>query len=295
MPGGDGAAAARAEATQLGRLAELAGQAARDAGDRRGGALLLEASPLAHPELALPGYLEADGHLLLAGSFAGVVVGLAAARLVASADGPLGVVDLVYVEPDARRVGVGDALMESLVAWADDEGCAGLDVSVLPGDRASKALLETWGFTARALTLHRDSDGRGARERASLVPCAGAVVVENGRLLLVRRANPPEAGLWSLPGGRVEPDEEPAATAARETLEETGCHVVIGALAGRALIPAGPVSYAVDDFFAQLVDPQEEPTAGSDASEARLVPLDQVAAMDLVTGLEDWLTRHGVL
>jgi ADP-ribose pyrophosphatase YjhB (NUDIX family)/GNAT superfamily N-acetyltransferase len=338
-PTGDGGEAMLATASQLSRLVELAAQAVAEAAGRRGGPLLLAASRVAVPEAALVHYLGADDHLLLAGSFAGVVVGLAAAHLEPCDDGVVGVLDLVYVEPDARRVGVGDALLDSLTAWAEAEGCTGLDMAVLPGDQASKAFLETWGFTARLLTLHRPAKarpGRGDAEPAqqavpdsmpaapaaaapaaagaaaggeaaggdaewpssewlSAVPCAGAVVLDTGRLLLVRRANPPDAGLWSLPGGRIEPGEEPAEAAARETLEETGCLVVVGALAGRALIPSERVSYAVEDFFARLADPAAQPMAGGDASEARFVRLDEVLGMDLVTGLGDWLSRHGVL
>lgn len=49
-----------------------------------------------------------------------------------------------------------------------------------------------------------------------------AVVVEAGRVLLVRRRNPPDAGLWGFPGGHVEWGETALDAAARECLEETG-------------------------------------------------------------------------
>ncbi|NHO33005.1 NUDIX domain-containing protein [Acetobacter fallax] len=44
----------------------------------------------------------------------------------------------------------------------------------------------------------------------------------DGAFLLVRRANPPDAGLWGFPGGKIEPGEEMLAAAARELAEETG-------------------------------------------------------------------------
>lgn len=56
----------------------------------------------------------------------------------------------------------------------------------------------------------------------------GVAVLERGRLLAARRAHPPElAGLWELPGGKVEPGEEPEAAAVREIEEELGCVVEV--------------------------------------------------------------------
>ena len=56
----------------------------------------------------------------------------------------------------------------------------------------------------------------------------GAVVVDSGRGVLVRRAQPPLAGRWSLPGGAVELGETLAQAVRRELLEETGLHVTVG-------------------------------------------------------------------
>ncbi|MFT4012124.1 MAG: NUDIX hydrolase [Paracoccus sp. (in: a-proteobacteria)] len=49
-----------------------------------------------------------------------------------------------------------------------------------------------------------------------------AVTLRGDQVLLVRRRNPPDAGLWGFPGGHVEPGETALAAAARELLEETG-------------------------------------------------------------------------
>jgi len=60
---------------------------------------------------------------------------------------------------------------------------------------------------------------------------AAAVLVEqDGAVLLVRRANEPRRGLWTLPAGFVDAGEEPAAAAARECQEETGLTVEITGL-----------------------------------------------------------------
>lgn len=60
----------------------------------------------------------------------------------------------------------------------------------------------------------------------------GALVVEDGKILLVRRRMMPEAGKWSIPAGYVDQGEDPAVVAARETLEETGLEVAIDGLIG---------------------------------------------------------------
>src|SRR4029450_2787370 len=68
---------------------------------------------------------------------------------------------------------------------------------------------------------------------AQRVDCVGALVYdEERRLLVVRRANEPGRGLWSIPGGRVEPGEDDPAAVAREVAEETGLTVEVGDLVG---------------------------------------------------------------
>jgi ADP-ribose pyrophosphatase YjhB (NUDIX family) len=56
-------------------------------------------------------------------------------------------------------------------------------------------------------------------------PCAGALVVSDGQVLLGRRAIEPGRGMWDIPGGFLEPWEHPADGAAREVAEETGLRV----------------------------------------------------------------------
>ncbi len=139
----------------LDHLAALARAAAEAAGAWRGGALAIaEGEDLSSPE-ALGRYRDLPGHLLLEGRFCGAALGVAAARHARAGTVALLRVDLLFVEPEARRVGVGDALMDVMLDWADAAGLRGIDVVALPGDQATKSFLEARGFTARALVLHR--------------------------------------------------------------------------------------------------------------------------------------------
>lgn len=55
----------------------------------------------------------------------------------------------------------------------------------------------------------------------------GAVIIDDSRVLLIRRANPPLQGEWSIPGGLVETGESTRDAIAREVLEETGLKVEV--------------------------------------------------------------------
>jgi 8-oxo-dGTP diphosphatase len=61
-------------------------------------------------------------------------------------------------------------------------------------------------------------------------PAVGVLIVEDARVLLVRRRFEPFKGLWSIPSGFVEYDEDVRTTGVREALEETGLEVELGPL-----------------------------------------------------------------
>ena len=123
----------------------------------------------------------------------------------------------------------------------------------------------------------------------------GAVVVHEGRLLVVRRGHEPGLGLWSVPGGRVEAGETLAQACAREVLEETGLVVEVGRLVGSVTRP-GPAgtTYAIDDLSARVVG-DSRPVAGDDADDVRWVTLAELVALPLVDLLEETLAGWGVL
>lgn len=111
-----------------------------------------------------------------------------------------------------------------------------------------------------------------------------------GRLLLVQRSNPPEAGRWTLPGGRVEPGESLEDAAAREVLEETGLRVRIVSQAGmiERSTPDGGV-FEIHSFVAQYLG--GEPVAADDAGGVRWATPEELSTLELTRGLQELLAQ----
>ena len=96
---------------------------------------------------------------VVVGTIDDVVVGFGVASVEPLTDGRrLGVVSELFVDIEARAVGVGEAILEALVAFCTREGCVGVDALALPGHRAAKNFFEESGFTARAIVMHHALD-----------------------------------------------------------------------------------------------------------------------------------------
>lgn len=124
--------------------------------------------------------------------------------------------------------------------------------------------------------------------------CVGAVAVDAGRLLLVRRGRGPAAGQWSVPGGRVGPGETLAEAVVRELAEETGIEGVCGSLIDWVERIDDDHHFVILDFAVEVLE-GTDPVAGDDAAEAAWVPLGEVAELQLVEGLAEFLHVHGIL
>ncbi|MCA0146279.1 NUDIX domain-containing protein [Blastococcus sp. LR1] len=129
-----------------------------------------------------------------------------------------------------------------------------------------------------------------------VVPCVGAIVHDRvGRLLLIRRGQEPSRGLWSVPGGRVEPGETLAEAVEREVLEETGLRVRAGREVGRIRIDAAAVVYDVADLACALLDDDAFPVAGDDAVDVVFADAATLAELPCTPRLVETLGGWGVL
>lgn len=150
-------AARLATASDVPRLAELTAEAVSEQAEGRGGFIWSQREARALPaDESLAAAIDDPEHVVLAGTIESTIVGYAVARLERLRTGALlGVVTDIYVEHGARAVGVGEALMDQVVDWCMAAGCVGIDALALPGNRETKNFFETFGFTARALVVHR--------------------------------------------------------------------------------------------------------------------------------------------
>jgi mutator protein MutT len=119
----------------------------------------------------------------------------------------------------------------------------------------------------------------------------GAIIVENGRVVMVKRGHAPLAGEWSIPGGALEVGESVREAAVREAQEETGLTVEPTELLGvydRVLRDeAGRIRYhyVLIDFLCRRV--AGELRAAGDADEARWFKADEVAKLTLAEDTAD--------
>lgn len=149
-----------ATGADLGELTRLAMRCRDHVGAQKGGDVFLRREarpPPVRASLSTDLTCAANGSdaIVLIGSLGVVPVGYAVAGAVTTVDGPIAVVTDLYVEPEARGVGLGRLLMEALIDWAEATGCRGIDAEALPGDRATKNFFEAFGLVARKITVHR--------------------------------------------------------------------------------------------------------------------------------------------
>jgi ADP-ribose pyrophosphatase YjhB (NUDIX family) len=122
---------------------------------------------------------------------------------------------------------------------------------------------------------------------------AGCLVIDGGRVLLLRRGIEPQLGQWTFPGGYVDLGETPAQAATRETFEEVGMRVILGELAGLFSDPLNP-AIAVAVYMAQ--PGFEPPGLSAEALEVSYfapheIPWAELAFHTTEAALRSWLAR----
>ena len=122
--------------------------------EQRGGPefLVAEAAELQPVDEALTD----DDALVVVGTYDDVVLGVATMRFVTRSDGQtVGRVERLLVDADARKSGIGEAVMNRLIEECQTRSCTGIESIALPGDRHTKNFFESFGLKARMLTVMR--------------------------------------------------------------------------------------------------------------------------------------------
>ena len=123
----------------------------------------------------------------------------------------------------------------------------------------------------------------------------GAVIVQEGRVLLIRRGQAPLLGEWSLPGGVLECGESLGEATMREALEETGVVVDTGELLGvyervvRSDDGRVRYHYVLIDFLCRAVSGHLK--AGTDAAEVRWFTREELPPLNLAYDASDVISK----
>ena len=147
----------RATLDDLGEIVRLAQALRAELSAMRGGELWVARD--ARPEPLNEHYrvlIEDPDARVVIGSIDTAVVGFGVVEIEVLRTGDrLGRVTDLFVETEARSVGVGESIANHLVEFCTQAGCIGMDAVALPGHRATKNFFEEQGFTARSLVMHR--------------------------------------------------------------------------------------------------------------------------------------------
>ena len=146
-----------ASSEELSIIAQLADEAVLEQIDGRGGYIWSRRETSTVPYiLSLEASMASPDEEIWVGTLDNAILSYARAKIEVLRTGEyLGLVTDIYVTPEARSVGLGEALINVIIAWCSERKCVGIDSMALPGNRETKNFFETFGFKARLLTVHR--------------------------------------------------------------------------------------------------------------------------------------------
>jgi len=164
-------------------------------------------------------------------------------------------------------------------------------------------------LTLRAL----DADGNGGEKIpvctlcgrihfANAKPCAGALVVREGAVLLIRRTQAPFLGAWDIPGGFLNVDETPEAAVIREVREEANVEIRLLDFLGFYLDAyrfQDETSTTLNIYF--VAETEDAPSAGAEADAWRWFPIEALPeriafehAPQVLSDLQTWIAGQEV-
>lgn len=127
----------------------------------------------------------------------------------------------------------------------------------------------------------------------------GAVIIHNGKILLIKRGSEPGKGKWSIPGGLVELGETIAETVVREAKEETNLDVeaykLVDVVDNIMKDENGKIQYhyVVIDFLTKLKNADTSRLKpAQDAADAKWTPLEEVEQRDLTKTFRAFFERN---
>lgn len=150
-------AARDATAADVPIIEEINARYRREIDGERGAAIFVEreagSAPVGDRVAAA---IDDPGSFVVVGTYDDVVFGYGMATVEKLLDGSsLARLSDFVVDAEARKAGIGEAMMNHLVELATEAGCVGIDSVALPGDRNTKNFFESFGLKARLLTVHR--------------------------------------------------------------------------------------------------------------------------------------------
>ena len=227
-------------------------------------------------------------------------------------DGHRGTMYYVGVDPDRRRHGFGRQMVAAAEAWMEARGVWKANLLVRAANTAVFGFYERLGYapgTALQIEKGIGAAGRAAAARktaageepapaaAARWPRCGAsaAIFRGNEVLLIQRGKGYLQGLWSLPGGHIEPGERAREAALREVGEETGIEAALDGLVDTHEVllknPDGSLlaHYLIAVFHGRWLSGEPHPAA--DAAAARFVPVAEVPSYDLTQGAAALIER----